>query len=185
MYKIHAFTGDNVTSNDTQVAELHIKDNSFDASNHVCCFNHTIQLSCKALFKPFTSSIASSTTDNDDMLDLMGTEDNDEDDNEDEDEGKELACNMDDDTDNDTDNDINELDALSMEEQANFLEATEAVKEAVTKVRMLPFMHMLLPYMTPSDSKAVLCNHSLNYNCIASMVLYLQIQPLQAQFDPT
>src|SRR6267154_5703851 len=104
--------------------------------------------------------------------------------NEDEDEGKELACNMDDDMDNNMDNNINELDALSAEEQANFLEATEAVKEAITKVRTLPFMHMLLPYMTPSDSKAVLCNHSLDYNRVASMVLYLQGQPPQAQFDP-
>jgi hypothetical protein len=178
MYKMHAFTGDNASSNDTQVAELQKKNNLFDASNHVRCFNHTIQLSCKALLKPFTSCITSSTTDDDNMLDLEAIEDNNED--ESEDKGEELACNMDD----DMDDDINELDALSGEEQAAFVEATMAVKEAVTKVRTLPFMHMLLPYMAPSDSKTVFCNHLLDYNHTASMASYLQGQPPQTQFDP-
>jgi hypothetical protein len=178
MYKIHAFIGDNTSSNDTQVAELQKKNNSFNASNHVRCFNHTIQLSCKALLKPFTFCITSSTTDDDNMLGLEAIEDDNE--NESEDEGEELACN----TDDDMDDDINELDALSEEEQAAFAEVTMAVKEAVTKVRTLPFMHMLLPYMTPSDSKTVFCNHLLDYNCTASMASYLQGQPPQAQIDP-
>jgi hypothetical protein len=67
----------------------------FDASNHVHCFNHTIQLSCKALLKPFSSGTSLSTTDNNDMLDLSleGIKGNDS--NEPEDE--KLACNMDDD----------------------------------------------------------------------------------------
>jgi hypothetical protein len=137
MYKIHAFTSDNATSNDTQVTELHMKDNSFNASNHVRCFNHTIQLSCKALLKPFSSCIASSTTDDDDMVDLMGIEDDDED--SDENEGEELACNIDDNMDNDTDDGIDKLDALGKEEQVEFLEVTEVIKEAVTKVKMLRY----------------------------------------------
>jgi hypothetical protein len=72
------------------------------------------------------------------MLDLEGVE---EDDNKDgsEDEVEDLAY--------DTDDDINELDALSGEEKATFLEVMVAVKEAVTKIRMLPFMHMLLPFL--------------------------------------
>jgi hypothetical protein len=64
--QMHAFTGDNVTSNDTQTAELEKKRNSFDTSNHVRCFNHTIQLSAKSLLKPFASCISSNpSTDND------------------------------------------------------------------------------------------------------------------------
>jgi hypothetical protein len=181
MNKIHAFTGDNATSNDTQVAWLQEKNNSFDASNHVRCFNHTIQLSCKVLLKPFTSCIASSVTDNNDMLDLEGVEEDDDKD-ESEDKVEDLAYN----TDNDTDDDINELDALSGEEKATFLEATVAVKEAVTKVRTLSFMRTLLPFLDDATGlKTVVHNHPLDYNHIASMALYLQGQPPQAQFDST
>jgi hypothetical protein len=174
MYKIHAFTGDNATSNDTQTAELQKKSNSFDTSNHVRCFNHTIQLSCKALLKPFTSCISSSATDNDNMSDLEGSEEDNEDEPADEDE--ELACNADD----DTDDDIDELNVLSGEEQARFLEATAAVKEMVTKVRTLLFMYTLSPYMMLSGSKTVFCNHSLYHNRIAGVASYLQGQPSQA-----
>ena len=127
MSKIHTFTGDNATSNDTEVAWLQEKNNSFNTSNYVHCFNHTIQLSCKALLKPFTSSIASSVTDSDNMLDLEGVEDDDKD------PDTELALNVDD----NVDDNIDELDVLSGKEQAMFLEETVAVKEAVTKVRML------------------------------------------------
>jgi hypothetical protein len=156
------------------VAELQKKNNSFDASNHIRCFNHTIQLSCKALLKPFTSPITPSATDGDNVPDLEGAEEDGKDDSAD--EGEELAC----DTEDDMDDDIDELDALSGEEQATFLEATVAVREAVTKVRILPFTHALLPYMMPSGSKAVVCSHPLDYNHIASMASYLQGQPPQA-----
>ena len=88
------------------------------------------------------------------MLDLEGIED-DENENEDEDkdegEGEELACNMDD----DADDDIDELDVLSGEEQATFLEATEAVKEAVTKVRTLPFTQC------PVALNDIICGHQV------------------------
>ena len=174
MYKIHAFTGDNATSNDTQTAELQKKSNSFDTSNHVRCFSHTIQLSCKALLKPFTSCISSSATDNDDMSDLEGSEEDNEDEPADEDE--ELACNADD----ETDDDIDELNVLSGEEQARFLEAMAAVKETVTKVRTLLFMYMLSSYMMLSGSKTVFCNHPLYHNRIAGVESYLQGQPPQA-----
>ena len=116
------------------------------------------------------AAIASSATDNDDVLDPEGIEEDDEDDSKE--EGEELACNTDDDMDDNSD----ELDALSREEQVTFLEVTVAVREAVTKVRILSFMHMLLPYMMPSGSKTVVCNHLLDYNHIASMASYLQGQ---------
>ena len=105
-----------------QTVELQNKNNSFDVSNHVHCFNHMIQLSCKALLKPFTSSTSLSATDNDNMADLEGIKDDDEDESEALD--AELAC----DTDDNTDDDIDELNTLSGEEQATFLEATMAVR---------------------------------------------------------
>jgi hypothetical protein len=118
MYKVHAFISDNASSNDAQTTQLQKKNNSFNVLNHVRCFNHTIQLSCKALLKPFTSYISSSDADNDNMQDLEGIEEDKDDENEDEDEDEELACN----TDDNIDNDIDELDTLSGEKQATFLE---------------------------------------------------------------
>jgi len=61
-HQMLAFTGDNATSNDTQTAELEKKKNSFNLGNHVHCFNHTVQLSAKALLHPFTMCISSATT---------------------------------------------------------------------------------------------------------------------------
>ncbi|KAJ7190629.1 hypothetical protein GGX14DRAFT_339402, partial [Mycena pura] len=44
-HKILAWTGDNATSNDTQNTALaNNPNNSFDAVNHVRCFNHTLNL---------------------------------------------------------------------------------------------------------------------------------------------
>ena len=162
MYKIHAFISDNATSNDTQTAELQKKNNLFNTSNHVRCFNYMIQLLCKALLKLFTFCIPSSATDNNNMLDLEGTEDNED---EPKDENEELACNMDD----DIDDDIDELEALSTEKQTRFLKATAAVKEMVTKVKILSFTYMMLPYMMLSGSKIVFFDYPLYNNCIAHM----------------
>ena len=107
---MHAFTGDNATSKDKQTAELEKKDNSFDLANHVRCFNHTIQLSAKALVKPFTTCISSVTSDDDEMPLLE--EINDE----------------------ETDDGVDELEELSEDERTKFLEETAAVKETITKV---------------------------------------------------
>jgi hypothetical protein len=96
------------------------------------------------------------------MLDLEGVEEDDDEDGS-KDEVEDLAYNMDD----DTDDDINELDALSGEEKATFLEVMVAVKEAVTKVRMLPFMRTLLPFLhDATGSKTVVCNHPLVRNSL-------------------
>jgi hypothetical protein len=183
MYKVRALTGDNATSNDTQTAELQKKNNSFDTSNHVHCFNHMIQLSCKALLKPFSSGTSLSTINNNDMLDpsLEGIEGNDSNEDSDEPEDEELACNMDD----NPGDDLDELEALSGEEQVSFLEATAAVKETVTKVSMLSFTYTLPPYITLSGLKTFFCNHTLDHNRIASVVSNLQGQSPQAKFDPT
>lgn len=54
------FVGDNATSNDKQTEHLNQFPNTFDSVNRVRCFNHTLQLSVKALLRPFAS--AASTT---------------------------------------------------------------------------------------------------------------------------
>jgi len=51
-------TADNASSNNVQVAVLYGLENSFDEANHVWCFNHTIQLSGKALIKPFNAGMS-------------------------------------------------------------------------------------------------------------------------------
>ena len=120
-YQMLAFTGDNATSNDMQTAELEKKKNLFNLGNHVHCFNHTVQLSAKALLRPFTICVSSATTDNEvpllkDVEDDGDGDDGDGNDIEDvEDEDDPLAedgNNIDD----DVDDGVDELAELSEEE---------------------------------------------------------------------
>ena len=107
-------------------------DNSFDKENHVRCFNHTLQLSSKALLKPFNVGISKKTDEdlsiehndepslcdpNDDDVDV----DNDDDDHEDHaDEGEDVE-------------DENE-DDLTDAEKEELLANTLAIRETVSKV---------------------------------------------------
>ena len=79
--QILAFVGDNTSSNDTQTVQLDKLANSFEAANWVRCFNHTMQLSAKALLKPFNAREASSATSDSDFEDTLDvfTHDDDED----------------------------------------------------------------------------------------------------------
>jgi len=128
---MHTFTGDNATSNDKQTAELEKKDNSFDLANHIRCFNHTIQLSAKALVKPFTTCISSVTSDDDEMPVLEEIDDEETDDDADAEVGgveeEEMAG-------DDMDDGVNELEELSEDERTKILEETAAFKETITKV---------------------------------------------------
>jgi hypothetical protein len=138
--KIHAVNADNATSNDTQTTKLDQLDNTFDKDNRVRCFNHTLQLSAKALLKPFNIGLSGKMTDDDDEITqdddgILATFEDDEEGEEDK-EDKEEADNEDDEDDN-----IDELEALSEDEQKRVLEETAAVRNAVTKVsgKCLPF----------------------------------------------
>ncbi|KAE9385872.1 hypothetical protein BT96DRAFT_960677 [Gymnopus androsaceus JB14] len=57
LYSLLSDTGfhwDNALLNDTQTEFLDQNpNNSFDAGNQVCCFNHTLNLACKSFLKPF------------------------------------------------------------------------------------------------------------------------------------
>ena len=128
--KILAVNADNATSNDTQTTELDQLDNTFEKENRVRCFNHTLQLSAKALLKPFNIGLSGKATDDDDEL----TQDDDNDlamvEN-DEDEGNEEEQA---DEDDDDDDNIDELEKLSEDEQNRVLQETTVVRETITKV---------------------------------------------------
>lgn len=102
--RIHAVNADNATSNDTQTTKLDQLDNTFDKENRVRCFNHTLQLSAKALLKPFNIGLSETgrmaSDDNeitqDDNANPMAFED-DEDDEGGEDDKEEQADEEDDD----------------------------------------------------------------------------------------
>jgi TATA-binding protein-associated factor Taf7 len=134
--KLHAVNTDNTTSNDTQTTKLDQLDNTFDEENRVRCFNHTLQLSAKALLKPFNIGLSRKATDNDNEItqdddsDLATFEDEGE--QEDEDGEEEEADEVDDEDDN-----INELEELSEDKQNQVLEETAVVRETVTKVSNL------------------------------------------------
>ena len=180
-----AFTSDNVTSNDTQTAELEKKKNSFNLGNHVRCFNHTVQLSAKALLCPFTICVSSATTDDEvplleDVEDDGDGDDGDGNDVEDvEDEDDPLAEDGNN-VDNDVDDGVDELAELSEEERDKVLEETAAVKQTITKVSRI-VAH--LQYLTMSSLGSTTCirNHPLHHNCIAGMATHLQRQTPQAK----
>jgi TATA-binding protein-associated factor Taf7 len=127
--KIHAINADK----DTLTTKLDQLDNTFDEENQARCFNHTVQLSAKALLKPFNVGLSGKAMDDDNEI----TQDNDGDlaifedegDEEDEDDEEEQADKVDDEDDN-----IDELEELSEDEQNWVLEDTAIVRDTVTKV---------------------------------------------------
>ena len=133
--KILAVNADNATSNDTQTTELDQLDNTFEKENRVRCFNHTLQLSAKALLKPFNIGLSGKATDDDDEL----TQDDDNDlamveNDEDEGNEEEQADEDDDDEDDEDDDNIDELEKLSEDEQNRVLQETTVVRKTITKV---------------------------------------------------
>ena len=103
--------------------------NSFEELNRVQCFNHTIQLSAKALLKPFSSARLTETdneTENDDdsMPELQAMDD--EDDEEDDPDV--------DDKDNEEEEDL--LAELDDNEREELINNTEAVHTMLNKVRL-------------------------------------------------
>ena len=104
-------------------------DNSFREENCVRCFNHTVQLSTKALLKLFSSCITAITTDDEPapetMPDLEVLDD------ENDDEVEEGSNNGDVEDSND---EANELEMMSEEDHEKLLEETAAVKQTILKV---------------------------------------------------
>lgn len=140
--QILAFTGDNATSNDKQTTFLDRLPNAFEDINRVRCFNHTMQLSAKALIKPFdvsTTVAASDSTDEpadaDDMLSIEeGNDAEAEEDGEGDTDSDSVSGNDQDEQDAEYD-DIDAFETLDPEAQQELLEATAAVRTTLDKVR--------------------------------------------------
>jgi hypothetical protein len=136
---------DNATSNDTQMAALEDMDNTFEDMSRARCFNHTLQLSAKALLRPFNVGMSSTnpvlekdeTNDLDKEMwtlldkDAIGDDETDDGGDDDQygysDDREDLdGSNKADDTDSD-DTDENEMEDI--------LSDTAVVRRTVTKVR--------------------------------------------------
>ena len=66
--KVLTLNADSATSNDTQTTKLDQLDNLFHKENQVRCFNHTLQLSAKALLTPFNAALSDKTTEDDEQV---------------------------------------------------------------------------------------------------------------------
>lgn len=128
--KILLFDADNAMSNDKQTDKLNQLDNSFHKENHIQCFNHTIQLSAKALLKPFNTALSQAPVDNIDdhneNVPLFISEEEEEDEHGDDEDIKEVE-----------DDNINELEELGEDECTWLLAETTAVCSTITKVSPL------------------------------------------------
>lgn len=136
--KVLAVNADNASSNDTQTEALAEHDNSFEAVNRVRCFNHTGQLSAKAVLEPFNPALGKAKVpeDGDTECDAgvpgpMTAAESDEDIGDEEIEERE-------DTD-DSDDGIEELQELDEADRDNIIKDTAIVRGAVTKLRNLSF----------------------------------------------
>lgn len=136
--QILTFVGDNATSNDKQTTRLHRLPNLFESVNHIPCFNHTMQLSAKALLRPFACATSTAEVDSinealdndemDEMPGLKGIEDDEEADN-DNDNNDDAGGNG-----NDDDEIDEEFNGLSDEEREQLLDNTAAVRGTLDKV---------------------------------------------------
>jgi hypothetical protein len=122
---------DNATSNDTQLEALGASDvTSISPENRVRCFAHTLNLSAKALLKPFTASLdedesppappPSDDDDDDDLPDLLTASESGSDDE-------------------DSEGDIDVLADLDEDERKILVANTEKIKKTLSKVCIFLF----------------------------------------------
>jgi hypothetical protein len=136
--KILTFNSDNALQNDMQAVELTRRANSFSQDNCIRCFNHTMQLSVRALLKPFTKSMSS--VDDEGQPEVPGCDDGQAVDD-DEDSNSFLHLNeLEDDAEEDLnakDDGVDNPDELDEEEYKELLEETAVVRDTIAKVRTL------------------------------------------------
>jgi len=121
-------------SNNKQTDHLDRLPNSFEEVNRVCCFNHTMQLSAKALMKPFDSPSAGVDLDGDghsDADDILSVEGGDE-----ERDGDDASSASGDDQDEEDEegHDDDPFEALDADAQQKLLEDIAAVRMMLNKV---------------------------------------------------
>ena len=163
--RIHTVNDDNATSNDMQITKLHQLDNTLKEENWVWCFNHTLQLSAKALLKPFNIGLSRKVTDDDDEF----TQDDDSDlvmfENDNKDEGDEEQASCEDD-----------------EEWAGGVKSRWAETGAGGDCSCLQYCYKskepdleiedvlicITKYCTYLSTKTVICDNPFNNNCPSS-----------------
>ena len=137
--KIIAVNADNATANDKQTTKLATLDNSFEETNRVLCFNHTFQLSVKALLAPFNTAISGKATHDSEVLEednineSLPEVEQDNDDSSNDNDGDSNSDNNDGNGNDDNDG-IDELQELSQGEQVHIIESMADVCVTVTKV---------------------------------------------------
>ncbi|KAF8892713.1 hypothetical protein BD779DRAFT_1436743, partial [Infundibulicybe gibba] len=173
--KILAFNGDNATSNDKQTCVLASLSNSFDEVNRVRCFNHTMQLSVKALLKPFSTAIQGSYENSGDAEDSVAIpkdgvdSDSNGDDNEQgintkgDDDGEEEEEDEDGGDEEDEEEEEDPLEVLDEGMHEKLLQDTAAVRTTLSKARSFVF-HCIDETNFQLDPQAIICNHQLNNN---------------------
>ncbi|KIK90254.1 hypothetical protein PAXRUDRAFT_152020 [Paxillus rubicundulus Ve08.2h10] len=133
-HRVLTVNADNASANNTQTKMLAHLNNSFQSVNHARCYNHTLQLSAKALLKPFSTSTAGSDPDSEGKV----TDD------------AELLLILDDDLDlgadsvskvDDVDDSIDELQELNNLDRQRILNEMVAVKTTIAKVSTFFFHH--------------------------------------------
>jgi hypothetical protein len=131
--QILATVTDNATSNDTQRSELEKMDNSYDEVNHVRCFNHTLQLSAKALMGPFNPALGNAADINFNSGQGDFDVEYDDDDHEETDRSDLL------DISDSEDDDINELDTVDAHSRERMIEDAAAIRTTISKLREISF----------------------------------------------
>jgi hypothetical protein len=122
---------DNASANDTMTTCLDDMPNAFEEVHRVRCFNHTLQLSAKALLKPFNAGLSSDPK-ADELLNDAGNADACLDELEDDDAtsmGEELSF---------EDKDDDDDDELDEDQHAELMEQTAHVRTIVSKVCIAP-----------------------------------------------
>jgi hypothetical protein len=122
-------TANNASSNNVQVATLYKLENSFNKANHIRCFNHTIQLSGKALIKPFNAGMGKVDSDLENGDDNVPSLEEFNHSNDTHDNANSGVLKEEEEDDNN-----NKLEKLSEEDQSRLLDDTSADREMVSKV---------------------------------------------------
>ena len=137
--------------------------NAFEEPNEVQCFNHTLQLSAKALLKPFYSARLLDTNDNinsDNGISVLQVADDEEEENGDENEDA-----MDDNKDKQEEEDP--LTILDNDKRGILIQNTEAVCTMLMKVCM--FLLFVLLSVAALGSQTLLCRCPFHHHCPSCM----------------
>ena len=176
--KILTFVGDNATSNDKQMTQLHQLPNQFESINHILGFHHTMQLSSKALLQSFaylastnSGSVSHSALHNDEMDDTPGLELHDDDEEADEDDNDEESGDGGQVPDGQGDDEIdNGFESLGGDECEDLLDNTADVWSTLDKVCQW-FLLFSAHIFGPSQQylETLLCYCSLHYDSPSSL----------------